>query len=733
MHRSREPIQTLEPRKLLASVDLGFNGAPTLIAVADQDSFDGLTSRSISYYDVSGVDEAAARNGDADPSNDVALFDKTPLFTIFTGFELTGDVPGGPEDYEEINAFDVNPINGDTYVLGFDSTGGGQANPANPADPANFDSVGDGLGDYDLYRFNVGLVYNDFVTNGRSAGTMYMPQIAPDGFDYYAAFGVNPMPAVTGSSIGIPDGRDNTDADTTNDLVILPGVSEKIGEIARIQGDEGTNEPDFFNNQEISFVDADTLVLMENLDLGDDATPDGIEDFQIRTIRRLSTASGATTGIVPGPSGDADDFVGGRTPLSKDAGQPNYVPAGTPLTTESWAVQALTGVYPDNFLGSDTDTLPDTDATGAFVRLDGTGSSEVDGMRYVPFSDATPARGVAASRGGVWVSERDGEDLGDEFAFFEIDFLAGTATLRELQVGAGPFPTNFNLDEDPDLGDNAGDVGFFDVDENGDLYILEENFQGNTNPLTTNPQIIVREIVDYNAGDSDSNMIDEIQVGGFADSDALVNTVTDDTPSFPDLVDDRFGVFVRGQGYLYLMDSDGSADDDVYVFDADPNSPTFGEVVYEELDGWNHFLRDGQRMRAFTLGDYDAQDGVVGPADADALQDAINGGLTLSQQEALDLTGDDLLMGGAGGMGATSDFDSLITKVVGTFFADFNFDGRVDLSDFVILRNGFGSGTNYSQGDANISGTVDLADFVILRNNFGNNADDDNNGGSIFA
>ena len=52
---------------------------------------------------------------------------------------------------------------------------------------------------------------------------------------------------------------------------------------------------------------------------------------------------------------------------------------------------------------------------------------------------------------------------------------------------------------------------------------------------------------------------------------------------------------------------------------------------------------------------------------------------------------------------------------------DANFDGKVDLSDFVILRNHFGrQNTLFAGGDFNGDGRVDLADFVILRNNFGN-------------
>ena len=57
-----------------------------------------------------------------------------------------------------------------------------------------------------------------------------------------------------------------------------------------------------------------------------------------------------------------------------------------------------------------------------------------------------------------------------------------------------------------------------------------------------------------------------------------------------------------------------------------------------------------------------------------------------------------------------------------TLLGDANRDGQVDLADFVILRNHFGSaGSVFGDGDFNGDGKVDLTDFVILRNNFGQN------------
>ena len=65
---------------------------------------------------------------------------------------------------------------------------------------------------------------------------------------------------------------------------------------------------------------------------------------------------------------------------------------------------------------------------------------------------------------------------------------------------------------------------------------------------------------------------------------------------------------------------------------------------------------------------------------------------------------------------------SLDQDTTATFFVlagDANRDRTVDLADFVILRNNFGSGTLFSQADFSYDDQVDLDDFVILRNNFG--------------
>ena len=50
---------------------------------------------------------------------------------------------------------------------------------------------------------------------------------------------------------------------------------------------------------------------------------------------------------------------------------------------------------------------------------------------------------------------------------------------------------------------------------------------------------------------------------------------------------------------------------------------------------------------------------------------------------------------------------------------DFNSDGKVDLSDFAVLKDNFSTGTTFAQGDQNLDGRVDLADFFAFAKEFG--------------
>jgi hypothetical protein len=51
---------------------------------------------------------------------------------------------------------------------------------------------------------------------------------------------------------------------------------------------------------------------------------------------------------------------------------------------------------------------------------------------------------------------------------------------------------------------------------------------------------------------------------------------------------------------------------------------------------------------------------------------------------------------------------------------DANFDGRVDLDDFMLLKQNMGVGeSSWAQGDFNGDGVSDLDDFIVLKTHFG--------------
>jgi probable HAF family extracellular repeat protein len=53
---------------------------------------------------------------------------------------------------------------------------------------------------------------------------------------------------------------------------------------------------------------------------------------------------------------------------------------------------------------------------------------------------------------------------------------------------------------------------------------------------------------------------------------------------------------------------------------------------------------------------------------------------------------------------------------------DANADGKVDLTDFGILKSNFGTGTTLAEGDFTGDGKIDLSDFGVLKANFGQTA-----------
>ncbi len=98
-------------------------------------------------------------------------------------------------------------------------------------------------------------------------------------------------------------------------------------------------------------------------------------------------------------------------------------------------------------------------------------------------------------------------------------------------------------------------------------------------------------------------------------------------------------------------------------------------------------------------------------ADIDDLFAKRGGPLEEADPAVYDLDGDNLVN--------QADADYLISTVLNTAAGDANLDGKVDLTDFGVLKDGFGRDGGWAAGDFDGNGKVDLADFGALKENFG--------------
>jgi len=64
-------------------------------------------------------------------------------------------------------------------------------------------------------------------------------------------------------------------------------------------------------------------------------------------------------------------------------------------------------------------------------------------------------------------------------------------------------------------------------------------------------------------------------------------------------------------------------------------------------------------------------------------------------------------------------YDDLMDSLIG---GDADCDGDVDLDDFVVMKNNWGSGDRWTEADFDGNGTVDLDDFTQMKNNWGSAA-----------
>jgi len=122
---------------------------------------------------------------------------------------------------------------------------------------------------------------------------------------------------------------------------------------------------------------------------------------------------------------------------------------------------------------------------------------------------------------------------------------------------------------------------------------------------------------------------------------------------------------------------------------------------------------DYRRIMTITPGDFDG-DYDVDADDVDILA-ANLGGDPFTYDMDGDVDEDDMTFHVTGYLEYDTDADGAADGI-GTFVADFNTDGTVDLADLTILRTNSGQiGMGFADGDTNCDGAIDLADLTTLR------------------
>ena len=139
----------------------------------------------------------------------------------------------------------------------------------------------------------------------------------------------------------------------------------------------------------------------------------------------------------------------------------------------------------------------------------------------------------------------------------------------------------------------------------------------------------------------------------------------------------------------------------------DPGYSDYGSLGYYHITG---AIGDADSVP----GDLDG-DGALSASDIDALYAAIRGGSSSDVVE-FDLSSD--------GNVDQDDADVLVHQIFVTEYGDFDLDGDVDFTDFLVLPANFGADNKgWADGDATGDGQVNFADFLLLSANFGWDAD----------
>ena len=99
----------------------------------------------------------------------------------------------------------------------------------------------------------------------------------------------------------------------------------------------------------------------------------------------------------------------------------------------------------------------------------------------------------------------------------------------------------------------------------------------------------------------------------------------------------------------------------------------------------------------------------------------LNDGVTTASARRIDMFWGDSSIDGVNEVGLAL-FDAAISYALGIDMdvtpGDFNGDGNIDLADFAILADNFGTGNEFAQGDNNFDRRVDLRDFLEFKELF---------------
>ncbi len=631
-----------------------------VIAMYDGTQNFGTTRRAVNFYEVTDI----SANGDLNAGLG-SVFNQTPLFSVWTGYEVTsGSIAGGPNNFEDHDAMAFNPFNGTLYTAAFDS------GPENIAD-----GVGDTQGDLDLYRIDYQEILNDFVANGVAKGTMYAPTTSLN-------------------NEGVVNPQHPDHVGTTRNIA---GAIQKIGEVGRTQGSS-------FFDRHLEFVDPQTLILLDNE--SDSAFDDPSVDHEIRVLERVSLSPSAAVRNASNPdsieggyngSGNTQSWHSDRAGLlNLDFDAMTGMPVGQSEPRDMALVKrdGVVGVWIGELDGGGDDI--------AFFEFSGIGSPADDA-----FAALSTLGGLGTTRALDNDPEFDPTTNDGSFDFFQVDENGNLLIAESGFFDTVPGGQSGN-------GGPAGEPAFQRLN-------VAQYQTGNVDLLASDTWDDLTTIDGFGPVGSDDPgdfLTPPTQLSGplgsllntFANPDGSGLSLDDDG----DVTDGQFGVYDPGTKLMYLFDIDGGSLPDVVV-DAYVIDTTTGTIVYEELNAVNHFL-EPEMILALTRGDANG-DGVVDADDIDILaanSDVAGAGALM--QEMYDLTGDlNTVFSSAAG----SDASAMVRGILGTEFGDANLDGMVDIDDLSALSGGFGASAGWAGGNFDGNGIVDIDDLSTLSGSFG--------------